>query len=363
MVNVVLVGGVTADESVSAPKARSFLHRDTTPHQFVLPELLTPRRGAVAPTSSLRLSYDSRLMFGGIVLDYGPANVCRNSAPPLALVSHHGRPAASARPRAVGSRGQSIDATSIAMSKGCAPEPSSWSLARGWCSGGISAGRRHSTGSRCWTTAREGGCVRITRVETFNVFAPGANPPFIWRDGLRGSPPDREVGVIRLRTDQGVDGVAIAPRRGSAPVVTDVVEHVLRDELIGADPLQREWLWHRMWEIDRTEELPIGSLALLTPPCGISRDASTARRRGSCWEAFDARSPRTRRRRRSHASPSTWTSRLSAGSSAIQRSNSMRGVTRAETRNCARLFGTHVGDDYPLMYDGSADSTFLTPFT
>ena len=39
--------------------------------------------------------------------------------------------------------------------------------------------------------------VRITDVETFNVFAPGAKPTFIWRDGLRGSPPDREVGVIR----------------------------------------------------------------------------------------------------------------------------------------------------------------------
>ena len=57
--------------------------------------------------------------------------------------------------------------------------------------------------------------MRITQVETFSVFVPGANPPFIWRDGLRGSPPDREVGVIRLRTDEGVDGVAIAPRRGS----------------------------------------------------------------------------------------------------------------------------------------------------
>ena len=43
----------------------------------------------------------------------------------------------------------------------------------------------------------------------------------------------------------------------------DVVTDVLRDELIGADPLQREWLWHRMWEIDRTEELPIYILGLV----------------------------------------------------------------------------------------------------
>ena len=67
--------------------------------------------------------------------------------------------------------------------------------------------------------------MRITKVETFTVFAPGANPPFIWRDGLLGSPPDREVGVIRLRTDEGVDGVAIAPRRGAGPIVVDAFEH------------------------------------------------------------------------------------------------------------------------------------------
>ena len=67
--------------------------------------------------------------------------------------------------------------------------------------------------------------MRITEVETFNVFAPGSNPPFRWRNGLRGSPPDTEVGVIRLRTDEGVDGVAIAPRRGAGPIVADAFEH------------------------------------------------------------------------------------------------------------------------------------------
>ena len=115
---------------------------------------------------------------------------------------------------------------------------------------------------QCGGQQLQEGRLRITEVESFSVFAPGSDPSFIWRDGLRGSPPDREVAVIRLRTDEGVDGVALAPRRGAGPIVADAVEYVLRDELIGADPLQREWLWHRMWEIDRTEELPIFLLGL-----------------------------------------------------------------------------------------------------
>jgi len=131
--------------------------------------------------------------------------------------------------------------------------------------------------------------MRITEVETFTVFAPGANPPFIWRDGLRGSPPDREVGVIRLRTDEGVDGVAIAPSPRQCPVVADIFEHVLKDELIGADPLQREWLWHRMWEIDRTEELPLWLIGLVDTALWTSRDGTTEPLRGKCWEGFDVR--------------------------------------------------------------------------
>jgi L-alanine-DL-glutamate epimerase-like enolase superfamily enzyme len=105
--------------------------------------------------------------------------------------------------------------------------------------------------------------VRITHVECHRVAIPGADPPFAWRRGLLGGPPDGEGAVLRLATDEGVEGVALAPRRGAGVIVEDVVARVLRDELVGADPLQREWLWHRMWEIDRTEELPAYILGLV----------------------------------------------------------------------------------------------------
>jgi L-alanine-DL-glutamate epimerase-like enolase superfamily enzyme len=104
--------------------------------------------------------------------------------------------------------------------------------------------------------------VRITHVESYRVRLPAADPPFAWRNGLRGGPAAGEGGVLRIGTDDGIEGVAFAPRRGSGALLEDLVDRFLRDELTGQDPLQREWLWHRVWEIDRTEELPLPMLGL-----------------------------------------------------------------------------------------------------
>jgi L-alanine-DL-glutamate epimerase-like enolase superfamily enzyme len=196
--------------------------------------------------------------------------------------------------------------------------------------------------------------LRITEVETFNVFAPGSNPPFRWRNGLRGSPPDTEVGVIRLRTDEGVDGVAIAPRRGAGPIVADAFEHVLRDELIGADPLQREWLWHRIWEIDRTEELPIFLLGLIDTALW---DLAGRYYNAPTWEVLGG----FRREIPAYASTSTFSSIaeyldvatqcIELGYPAIKLHG--WGDARRDAELCTAL-RDHVGGDLPLMYDGSA---------
>ena len=105
--------------------------------------------------------------------------------------------------------------------------------------------------------------VRITHVESFRVPLPGADPAFGWRRGLLGSSPDGEAAVLRIGTDAGATGVALASRPGMAAAVEDIVDRILRDQLVGADPLQREYLWHRVWEIDRTEELPLPVLGLV----------------------------------------------------------------------------------------------------
>src|ERR671937_794493 len=108
-----------------------------------------------------------------------------------------------------------------------------------------------------------GASLRITHLETYAVPIAGAQPTFAWRQGLRGAPPDGEGAVLRIGTDSGAEGVALAPRRGAGRILQDIVDRVLRDELLGSDALAREWLWHRMWELDRTEELPLYILGLV----------------------------------------------------------------------------------------------------
>jgi L-alanine-DL-glutamate epimerase-like enolase superfamily enzyme len=95
-------------------------------------------------------------------------------------------------------------------------------------------------------------------VELRNV--PAHAPPFVWRAGLPGSEPEIVAGVLRIGTDDGVEGVANC-RRGV--ILEDLVDRRIRQELLGEDPLRREWLWHRMWELDRIEEFPVYVLGLV----------------------------------------------------------------------------------------------------
>ena len=206
--------------------------------------------------------------------------------------------------------------------------------------------------------------MRITHVESFRVPLPGAQPPFVWRRGLLGSSPDGEAAVLRIGTDDGVAGVAIATRPGMASAVEDLVDRVLRDQLVGADPLQREYLWHRIWEIDRTEELPLPALGLvdiaLWDLAGRIAGEPTWRLLGGFRERIPA-----------YASTVTFrdvaeyldvaTQCLELGYQAIKLH--AWGDVRADA-DLARRLRAHVGDDVPLMYDGSAgfdlpDAVFL----
>ena len=196
--------------------------------------------------------------------------------------------------------------------------------------------------------------VRISHVESFRVPLPGHRPPFAWRRGLLGSAPDGEAAVLRIGTDEGVSGVALATRSGMASAVEDLVERVLRDELVGADPLQREYLWHRIWEIDRTEELPLPALGLvdiaLWDLAGRLAGQPTWRLLGGFREKIPA-----------YASTVTFgdvaeyldvaTQCLELGYQAIKLH--AWGDVRADADLAHRL-RAHVGDDVPLMYDGSA---------
>jgi L-alanine-DL-glutamate epimerase-like enolase superfamily enzyme len=196
--------------------------------------------------------------------------------------------------------------------------------------------------------------VRITHVETYRIPLPAADPPFAWRRGLLGGPPAGEGAVLRIGTAEGIEGVAFAPRRGSGPILEDLVDRVLRTELVGQDPLQREWLWHRIWEIDRTEELPLPMLGIVD----VALWDLAGRAAGvPVWQllgGFRTSIP-------AYASTVTFgtvaeyldvaTQCLELGYPAIKLH--AWGDARRDAALCTAL-REHVGDDVPLMYDGSA---------
>jgi L-alanine-DL-glutamate epimerase-like enolase superfamily enzyme len=96
--------------------------------------------------------------------------------------------------------------------------------------------------------------VKITSVEVVLSREPAVDPPFRWRDGLPGSEGERLEGWLVLRTDDGLVGYGHCIR---GVILDDVVRRRLEAELLGADPLDREYLWHRVWELDRLEEFQI----------------------------------------------------------------------------------------------------------
>src|SRR5271170_5519214 len=105
--------------------------------------------------------------------------------------------------------------------------------------------------------------MKITVVEVHRVLVRAPNPPFVWRRGLPGSPAEGYGAVLQIRTDAGPDGVAFQPRRAASAVLPDIVDRVLREVLVGEDPFQREWLWHKLWELDRVEEIPLYLLGMV----------------------------------------------------------------------------------------------------
>jgi len=202
--------------------------------------------------------------------------------------------------------------------------------------------------------AFEGDFVRITHVETYRVPLPGAHPPFSWRRGLLGSAPDGEAAGLRIGTDEGVEGVALTTRPGMAAAIEDLTDRVLRTELVGADPRQREYLWHRVWELDRTEEMPLPALGLVDVALWDLAGRAVGR---PTWQLLGG----FRTKIAAYASTVTFADVaeyldvadqcLALGYQAVKLH--AWGDARADADLCAKL-REHVGDGVPLMYDGSA---------
>jgi L-alanine-DL-glutamate epimerase-like enolase superfamily enzyme len=196
--------------------------------------------------------------------------------------------------------------------------------------------------------------MKITHVESVRVHVPAVDPPYRWRNGLAGSPPAGDGAVLRIGTDAGVEGVALFARPGGAVLLDDLVGRVLRPELIGQDPVRREWLWHRIWELDRIHELPLPAFGLVD----VALWDLAGRLAGQpTWEVLGG----YRTSIPAYASTSTFATVAEYLDVADQcLALGYQGIKLhawGDARRDAALavaLREHVGDAVPLMYDGSA---------
>lgn len=102
--------------------------------------------------------------------------------------------------------------------------------------------------------------MKITGVDVVLVDTPAYEPAFNWRHGLHGSAPADVGGWLVLHTDSDVVGLSFTNR---GVILKDAVDRRLRTELVGQDPLAREFIWHRLWELDRMERYPVHLMAIV----------------------------------------------------------------------------------------------------
>lgn len=197
--------------------------------------------------------------------------------------------------------------------------------------------------------------MKITRVDV-TPYERAIPHAFRWRRGLPGSGTSAYEAIVTIHTDEGVTGVAYAMR---SRIVEDLFDRRLRDLLIGEDPLMKEDLWKKVWEIDRIEELPIYVLGLID----IALWDLTAKVAGlPLYKVIGG----YRNRIPAYASTVTFETTeeflhvadqcLDYGFTAIKLH--AWGDPKKDARLCQDL-RKHVGPDIELMYDGSAGFDLL----
>lgn len=174
---------------------------------------------------------------------------------------------------------------------------------------------------------------------------------YVWRKGLLGSGTKNESTWLRLITDEGIEGWSPIAR---GAIGLDLVERRIKPWIIGKNPLQKELLWHEMWELDRIEEFPMYFLGAIDVALwDITAKAAGLplyQLLGGYRESIPA-----------YASTVTFATieeYLDVADQCIEygfRAIKLHawGDARKDAKLCQAL-RNHVGDEIALMYDGSA---------
>jgi L-alanine-DL-glutamate epimerase-like enolase superfamily enzyme len=85
--------------------------------------------------------------------------------------------------------------------------------------------------------------LKITNLESILLSYLPLNPP---RDGLSGIS-TRDVYLVRITTDEGIEGIGEGFALGSLRSTAMIVEEILKPLLIGEDPTNIEGLWQKMY--------------------------------------------------------------------------------------------------------------------
>lgn len=192
--------------------------------------------------------------------------------------------------------------------------------------------------------------MKIVDVKAYVVEEP-VKHRFVWRAGLPGSGTTNTTTWLRLITDEGIEGWSAISR---GVIALDLLQRRVRDMLIGQNPLQKELLWHLIWELDRIEEFPMYFLGAVD----VALWDITAKAAGlplyQLLGGYRDSIP-------AYASTVTFATTeefldvadqcLEYGFRAIKLH--AWGDARRDAKLCQDL-RAHVGDEIALMYDGSA---------
>lgn len=199
--------------------------------------------------------------------------------------------------------------------------------------------------------------MKITDVKMYLLHHEKDNRIFNWREGLAG--PSRygstSRALLHILTDEGVDGFASYNR---AEYAGNIAKRYFKDLLIGADPLQKELIYHKVWELDRMEYLPLPFFGLIDVALW---DIASKKAGIPLYQLLGG----FREKALAYASTATYRSQdefMDIADQCLERGYKgiklhAWGDARKDAELCQAL-RARVGNDIILMYDGSAGFDF-----